>query len=257
VIERRMALADTIVFVDLPIWQHFAWAAERQHALRSGGASRVAPPTELLFETLWRVHTELRPRLIELIEAAGADATVHHLTSAAAIERFHREVCGGGDADDGGESAMPGFAETSSLAAGLLAEEVIERLGLSPHPEGGHYAETWRHQPGGDDRPAGSAIYYLLRGEEVGRWHRIDAAEVWHHYAGAPLELSMVLVSGEGVRQVLGANLRAGQRPQAVVPPQAWQQARSLGAWTLVGCTVSPAFLFERFDLAPEGWSPE
>jgi predicted cupin superfamily sugar epimerase len=133
--------------------------------------------------------------------------------------------------------------------------DIISSLRLSPHPEGGHYAETWRHD-GGDTRGAGTAIYYLLQAGERSHWHRVDAAEIWHFYAGAPLELS-ACVEGEDVRRhVLGPDLPAGQRPQIIVAPHEWQSARSTGPWTLVGCTVSPAFEFEQFELAPKGWNP-
>jgi predicted cupin superfamily sugar epimerase len=130
----------------------------------------------------------------------------------------------------------------------LPADEVIRRLGLLPHPEGGHYRETFR-DPAGDaaGRPASSAIYFLLKAGEQSRWHRVDAAEVWHWYAGAPLELAVGHPNGAVHR--LGADLGQGDRPQAVVPAGAWQRARSLGEWTLVGCTVAPAFLFETFEL--------
>jgi uncharacterized protein len=133
------------------------------------------------------------------------------------------------------------------------ADAIIGRLGLKPHPEGGHYLETWRGEAPKGERPAGSAIYYLLRAGERSAWHRVDAAEIWHFYAGGPLELSL---GGTGERPiatdvlVLGPHLSAGQRPQLVVPVGAWQSARSLGSWTLVGCTVSPAFTFEGFELA-------
>ncbi len=135
------------------------------------------------------------------------------------------------------------------------AGDLISALGLHPHPEGGWYAETWRDTSTGAERPASSAIYFLLRSGEASRWHRIDAAEVWHHYGGAPLELR---IAEDGVRRslVLGDAVDRGERPQVVVPPNAWQAARSLGAWTLVGCTVAPAFDFGGFELAPEGWEP-
>ena len=138
------------------------------------------------------------------------------------------------------------------------ADEVIERLGLEPHPEGGHYRQTFRAPPFGDEgqpRGASTAIYYLLRAGEVGRWHRVDADEVWHFYAGAALELA--LSDGKSLHHVrLGRDLAIGERPQAVVPREVWQSARSLGRWTLVGCTVAPAFEFSHFELAPEGWRP-
>jgi len=138
----------------------------------------------------------------------------------------------------------------------VTADDVIAALRLMPHPEGGWFGETWREPAADGQRPASSAIHYLLRAGERSYWHRVDATEVWHHYAGAPLELR---VSVDGVRvdtDVLGADLAAGERPQVVVPAGAWQAARSLGAWTLVGCTVAPAFTFEGFELAPSGWEP-
>lgn len=138
----------------------------------------------------------------------------------------------------------------------LSAEEVVALLELEPHPEGGWYRETWRHLPAEGGRGAGSAIYYLLAAEQLSHWHRVDAAEVWHHYAGAALELSLSADGKLIERQRLGKNLMAGERPQLLVPQGAWQLARSLGAWTLVGCTVSPAFQFEGFELAPPDWSP-
>ena len=138
----------------------------------------------------------------------------------------------------------------------LSAEEVVALLELEPHPEGGWYRETWRHLPAEGGRGAGRAMYYLLAAEQLSHWHRVDAAEVWHHYAGAALELSLSADGKLIERQRLGKNLMAGERPQLLVPQGAWQSARSLGAWTLVGCTVSPAFQFEGFELAPPDWSP-
>lgn len=136
------------------------------------------------------------------------------------------------------------------------AEGIIAALGLQPHPEGGHYRETWRAEAGTAERAAGSAIYFLLKAGEASRWHRVDAAEIWHFHAGSPLELVFER-DGRLVREALGADLAAGERPQVVVPPHGWQTARSLGQWTLVGCTVSPAFEFDKFELAPEGWEPD
>jgi predicted cupin superfamily sugar epimerase len=137
----------------------------------------------------------------------------------------------------------------------MTPDEIITALGLQPHPEGGHYRETWRHQ-NGDSRGAGTAIYYLLQAGERSHWHRVDAAEVWHFYAGAPLQLLTAPEGGEVKRRVLGPNIAADEHPQLVVAPDEWQSAESLGEWTLVGCTVSPAFDFERFELAPKGWTP-
>ncbi|HEY1635079.1 MAG TPA: cupin domain-containing protein [Acidimicrobiales bacterium] len=136
------------------------------------------------------------------------------------------------------------------------ADEIIEHLQLTPHPEGGSYRQTWRAPTETNERAAGSAIYFLLRRGEVSRWHRVDAAEVWHYYEGAPLEVA-ISTDGATVRLVaLGPDLAAGQRPQFVVPADAWQRARSLGDHTLVGCTVSPAFEFAGFEVADPDWQP-
>lgn len=130
----------------------------------------------------------------------------------------------------------------------MTPDEVVEILRLEPHPEGGMYRETWRG--------AQSAIYYLLRAGEVSRWHRIDVPELWHHYAGAPLELRLSREGDAVTTHLLGPDLTNGEMPQIAVPASCWQAARTLGAWTLVGCTVAPAFTFEGFELAPEGWEP-
>jgi len=138
------------------------------------------------------------------------------------------------------------------------AVDLIRALELEPHPEGGWFRETWRDPGVGGRRGSGTAIYYLLRAGERSRWHRIDATEIWHFYAGDPLELSVVAADGltPDARHVLGPDVAAGQQPQHVVEAGDWQAARPLGAWTLVGCTVSPAFDFDGFELAPDGWSP-
>jgi uncharacterized protein len=138
----------------------------------------------------------------------------------------------------------------------LSAEAVKALLGLQPHPEYGHYRETFRDALTlGNGRAASTAIYFLLCHGERSRWHRVDAAEVWHWYAGAPL-LLRVAAPGEARTLRLGADLAAGERPQAVVPAGAWQRAESRGAWTLVGCTVAPGFEFVGFELAPDGFEP-
>jgi len=138
----------------------------------------------------------------------------------------------------------------------LGSDAIIRALGLKPHPEGGFYAETWRDPAPEGQRGAGTAIYYLLRAGEVSAWHRVDAAEIWHWYAGAPLRLRLS-DDGRKLRDVLlGPDVIVGQRPQAIVPPYGWQSAESTGAWTLVGCTVSPAFEFASFEMAPPGWEP-
>ena len=138
----------------------------------------------------------------------------------------------------------------------MTASDIVRLLDLKPHPEGGHYRETLRDSMKHGDRSVSTAIYFLLAAGEISRWHRIDSIELWHWYAGAPLGLS-VSVDGEEIVDVrIGMDLALGERPQAFVPAGAWQSARSLGPWTLMGCTVAPGFLFEHFELAPPGWMP-
>lgn len=136
------------------------------------------------------------------------------------------------------------------------ATEIIARLALQPHPEGGHYRETFRDpRLDSSGRSASTAIYFLLARGECSHWHRIDAVEIWHYYAGSALSLQMV--DDRGQRAVrLGPDLAAGEVPQAIVPAQAWQAAESSGDWTLVGCTVAPGFEFAKFELAPKEWAP-
>ena len=150
-----------------------------------------------------------------------------------------------------------------ALDNGMTAAEVIALLGLQPHPEGGHFRETFRDTRTIDGkRGVSTAIYYLLARGERSHWHRVDAIEIWHWHAGAPLALSLY-ESGAAPRTLcLGADLAAGERPQGVVPPGVWQSARSLGDWTLgdwslVGCTVAPGFEFAHFELAAPGAIPD
>ncbi|WP_454623955.1 cupin domain-containing protein [Bradyrhizobium cenepequi] len=136
------------------------------------------------------------------------------------------------------------------------AAEVIAQLGLKPHPEGGHYRETFRdNETDASGRSRSTAIYFLLARGERSHWHRVDAVEIWHHYSGDPLTLRIADANGQ--REIrLGPDLAAGEVPQAMVPAHAWQAAESAGDWTLVGCTVAPAFEFAKFELAPRGWEP-
>ncbi len=136
------------------------------------------------------------------------------------------------------------------------AKHLIQRLGLARHPEGGWYRETWRAEAAPGQRAAGSAIYYLLEVDDVSHWHRIDADEIWHWYAGGPLSLTLSPNGHDAEAHRLGPEIAAGQKPQIVVPKGWWQTAVSLGAWTLVGCTVSPAFEFAGFELAGPDWRP-
>jgi predicted cupin superfamily sugar epimerase len=137
------------------------------------------------------------------------------------------------------------------------AAEIIRLLDLKPHPEGGHFGETFRDARTRDGRAASTAIYFLLARGERSHWHRVDAVEVWHYYAGAPLVLEMAADESGPVRRMkLGPDIAMGERPQGVVAAGHWQAAESLGEWTLVGCTVAPGFEFASFEMAPEGWSP-
>ncbi|KAI1775426.1 DUF985 domain protein [Hypoxylon cercidicola] len=141
------------------------------------------------------------------------------------------------------------------------AQDVIKALNLSPHPEKGYFIETFRDpQTSADGRSHSTCIYYLLEGESgLSHWHRVHgSAEVWHHYAGAPLRLSLAWDDATPVRDVvLGKDLLRGERPQVVVESGEWQHAVSLGDWTLVGCSVAPAFTVDKFEMAEEGWEPK
>jgi len=155
---------------------------------------------------------------------------------------------------------------SSNAEAALTAADVIRLLDLKPHPEGGHFREIFRDvalvfppapaEEGAAARAASTAIYFLLGRGERSHWHRVDTVEIWHWYAGAPLKLEIAREDGPRATVTLGHALAAGERPQAVVPAHAWQAAQSLGEWTLVGCTVAPAFDFAKFELAPKGWEP-
>ena len=138
----------------------------------------------------------------------------------------------------------------------MQAKDTIATLGMKPHPEGGWYVETFRDAPSGG-RGHSTAIYYLLEQGQRSHWHRvIDAAEVWHFHDGAPLELGLSADGQTSKSEMLGLDLTQGQRPQIIVPANHWQSARSLGAWTLVGCTVAPGFKFSKFEMAAPGWEP-
>ena len=145
---------------------------------------------------------------------------------------------------------------SSQPATDVTAADIIARLGLTPHPEGGYYRETFR-DPATDaaGRTRSTAIYFLLAGGERSHWHRIDAVEIWHYHAGSPLALSIADDAGERTL-ILGADIAAGELPQGIVPAHAWQSAETTGDWTLVGCTVAPGFDFATFELAAPGWSP-
>lgn len=137
----------------------------------------------------------------------------------------------------------------------LTADQVIARLALAPHPEGGHYRQTWVAPAAPGERPAGTAILFLLKAGERSHWHRVDATEIWHFHAGTPLTLRLSETgAGPARAHRLGPDLAAGEAPQLIVPPQHWQSAEAGTGWALVGCTVSPGFRFEGFTLADPGF---
>ncbi len=137
----------------------------------------------------------------------------------------------------------------------MTADDIIARLQLAPHPEGGHYRQTWIAETKDGARPAGTAIFFLLKQGENSHWHKVDATEIWHYYAGAPLILSLSETDhGPRKDHLLGPDLTSGQSPQIIVPEHHWQTAKTTNDWTLVGCTVSPAFQFQGFTLAPPGF---
>jgi predicted cupin superfamily sugar epimerase len=141
------------------------------------------------------------------------------------------------------------------MTSSLTAADIIRLLDLTPHPEGGHFRETFRDPATMNGRAVSTAIYFLLKRGERSHWHRVDAAEAWHFHAGAPLILS-IHDNGATRDVILGSDRAAGERRQAGVPPQAWRAAESLGDWTLVGCTVAPGFQFDNFELAPPDFTP-
>ena len=147
-----------------------------------------------------------------------------------------------------------GFKIIKELAKDHMnPKDIIKSLNLQPHPEGGWYAETWR----GDEQPraTGTAIYFLLEAHQFSHWHRVDAVEIWHWYAGNPMELH---IHEDGITRIemLGPDITTTQRPQRIVPKCAWQKSIPLDDWVLVGCTVSPGFEFDGFEIAAKGWQP-
>ena len=138
----------------------------------------------------------------------------------------------------------------------LSAAEVIALLELERHPEGGWFRQTFADPSPVGDRHLSTAIYYLLEGHDLSAWHRVDAAEVWHWHAGAPLRLRLSHHGKSIDEYILGPDLKNAERPQVIVPRHCWQTAKSMGAWTLVGCTVAPGFQFSGFEIAHSEWEP-
>lgn len=136
------------------------------------------------------------------------------------------------------------------------ANELISLLGLEPHPEGGFYRQTFADRTDAAGRPVSTLIYYLLMDSRRNSWHRVDSAEVWHFYAGSPVMLRISHNGRDVIEHRLGTDFRAGERPQFVIQPGAWQCAEVLGDFCLVGCSVAPGFQFSKFEQAPPGWEP-
>jgi uncharacterized protein len=139
----------------------------------------------------------------------------------------------------------------------MTAKPLIEALDLQPHPEGGWYRETWRAEAPEGERATATAILFLLEEGQKSHWHKVDAAEIWLFHAGSALRLeSAPDDSGPTHTARLGPDVLAGEAPQLVIPAGQWQSAQADRGWALVSCIVSPAFQFEGFTLAPEGWRP-
>ena len=136
----------------------------------------------------------------------------------------------------------------------MRIDELIEHHRLDPHPEGGYYRRLWQHPVERDGRPLGTATLYLLPGGVVSRWHRIDTVEHWHAGRGAPLELRTSVDGRSVTTRVLGVGV--DHELLAVVEANEWQSAVSLGDWSLVTVTVVPGFVWDGFEIAPDGWEP-
>jgi hypothetical protein len=135
------------------------------------------------------------------------------------------------------------------------ADELVRELGLAPHPEGGFYRELFRSRrmvrtdDGRSERWAATTIFYLLRGGDVNRWHRVASDEIWHWYEGAPLELHLLDPQLTRQRTEMIGPVDASSVPVRVVPAACWQAVRCTGEYTLAGCTVAPGFEFSDFRL--------
>ena len=133
---------------------------------------------------------------------------------------------------------------------------LVERLGLAPHPEGGWYRETWRHDAPAGERPAGTAIHYLLASGQRSHWHRVDATEIWHHYAGDPLRLSVQAGDGAVEESRSGPTSWPASGPRSSCPPAPGRRPSRPGPGRWWAARSSPGFTFEGFEMAPPGWAP-
>ena len=140
------------------------------------------------------------------------------------------------------------------------ARDLIDRLGLEPHPEGGWYRETWRAPADEGERASATAIHFLLEQGQSSHWHRVDAAEIWLWHAGDPLILSVAAREAAAPEDTrMGSDVLDGEAVQHVIPAGYWQAAAPAEGehgYALVSCIVSPGFEFSGFELAPPGWSP-
>jgi len=129
----------------------------------------------------------------------------------------------------------------------------VSALDLHPHPEGGWYAETYRHVDGVESergtRSLGTAIHFLLLRGESSAWHRVASDELWFHHRGGPLRLWIGDAPDTAEEHLLGPDVTAGQRPQMLVPGGQWQAARPVDEAVLVSCVVVPGFDFADFEL--------
>jgi len=132
-------------------------------------------------------------------------------------------------------------------------DKLKEELELDPHPEGGWFRETYRCRKEVETsrgiKNAGTGIYFLLAGGELSQWHRVASDEMWHFYEGDTLILEMIHPGGSTSQKRLGTSLALDEEPQVLVPGGSWQRAWSSGGYTLVGCTVTPGFDFNDFEM--------
>ena len=128
-------------------------------------------------------------------------------------------------------------------------DDLIKKLKLTPHPEGGHFAESFRDSKGGI-----SLIYYLLKKGQTSHWHKLTKNEILHFYDGDPLRIYMSKDKKEISTVLLGRNINNKEYLHYIINSETWFGMKSTGNWSLIGCTVSPAFDYKDFDLASKDW---
>ena len=131
------------------------------------------------------------------------------------------------------------------------SNEIIKKLNLIPHPEGGYFAETFRDQLG-----SVSHIYYLLKKGEISRWHKLKKNEILNFYDGDPIKIYLSKNAVDTSEVILGKDINVGNKYQYTVKAETWFSMCSLGEWSLIGCIVVPAFDYNDFELAPTNWKP-